>query len=399
MGQGIDMTVNRLPARTWNWLHMNESSLSCIGADQLCTADANVSGSGVRFTPTDKHAAAFAETPDWDEMETALGPDMDRLLEKRDERAAGAGQRTAADSLTAAEGKGSKKDTPSVLTYTYMAGARSMSRLYLHAEKDSELNVAILCRTAEAGAQLAEAGKDGAAPAAGQDIQADSLAALQIKVRAEDGAKVRIYLVQMLDAAFTALADIGGTAGADAEIELVRLELGAGQLYAGAAVELAGKRSRFEAHIGYAAKSGQHLDMNYTARHKGKKTESLMTASGVLAADSFKIFRGTIDFPNGCAGAKGTESEEVLLLGDSVVNQTIPLILCSEEDVEGNHGASIGRLDESMLFYLNARGIPTDEAERLMARAKLDAVCNMIPSKEVRNEVQRFMGGDEEEDA
>ena len=57
-------------------------------------------------------------------------------------------------------------------------------------------------------------------------------------------------------------------------------------------------------------------------------------------------------------GAKGDEKEDVLLVGDNMVNQTIPLILCAEEDVEGNHGASIGKLDENMLFYAATRGIP-----------------------------------------
>lgn len=51
-----------------------------------------------------------------------------------------------------------------------------------------------------------------------------------------------------------------------------------------------------------------------------------------------------------------------------MVNQTIPLILCGEEDVEGNHGATIGRLDEKMLFYLASRGIPEEAARSLLAR-------------------------------
>ena len=49
------------------------------------------------------------------------------------------------------------------------------------------------------------------------------------------------------------------------------------------------------------------------------------------------VFRGTIDFKFGAAGAEGEEKEDVLLLGDDVINQTIPLILCAEEDVQGNH--------------------------------------------------------------
>ncbi len=97
--------------------------------------------------------------------------------------------------------------------------------------------------------------------------------------------------------------------------------------------------------------------MNYVARHHGRKTESLMESSGVLSGEAFKLFRGTIDFVKGCPGSVGNEKEDVLLLGDDVVNQTIPLILCAEEDVEGNHGASIGELDEKTLFYLMSRGL------------------------------------------
>ena len=63
-----------------------------------------------------------------------------------------------------------------------------------------------------------------------------------------------------------------------------------------------------------------------------------------------KTFRGTIDFRCGSSGSVGDEQEDVLLLGENIVNKTIPLILCEEEDVDGRHGATIGRLPEDMLF-------------------------------------------------
>ena len=107
--------------------------------------------------------------------------------------------------------------------------------------------------------------------------------------------------------------------------------------------------------------------MNYTVRHHGKKTTSLMEASGILEEHSSKLFRSTIDFLRGCSGAKGDEREDILMLGDDLVNQTIPLILCQEEDVEGNHGASMGKLDDSVLYYLSSRGIPEEKAEQIMA--------------------------------
>ena len=128
-----------------------------------------------------------------------------------------------------------------------------------------------------------------------------------------------------------------------------------GKIYQGCQTELLGNESSLQSDIGYLLQDDQRLDMNYVALHEGKRTNSEINASGVLKDASSKLFRGTIDFQHGSAESVGAEKEDVLLMGDDVVNQTIPLILCAEEDVEGNHGASIGELDEKTLFYLACR--------------------------------------------
>ena len=86
---------------------------------------------------------------------------------------------------------------------------------------------------------------------------------------------------------------------------------------------------------------------------------------------------------------------DVLLLDDGVQNQTIPLILCAEEDVEGNHGASIGSLDDELIFYLESRGISEDAAYELMAKARLKAVCKKIPVEGLRAELNEMLDGEE----
>ena len=99
------------------------------------------------------------------------------------------------------------------------------------------------------------------------------------------------------------------------------------------------------------------------------------SAEGTLYDSAEKAFRGTIDLKRGCAGSEGKEEENVLLLGDDVINKTIPLILCTEEDVKGSHGASIGELEQGMLFYFEARGISREEAEKIVAKARLERLC------------------------
>ena len=78
---------------------------------------------------------------------------------------------------------------------------------------------------------------------------------------------------------------------------------------------------------------------------------------------------------------------DVLLMDDQVVNQTIPIILCAEEDVEGNHGATIGQLDEETLFYMQSRGLPEKEIYALMERGRLASVISKIPDPDFRDEL------------
>ena len=133
------------------------------------------------------------------------------------------------------------------------------------------------------------------------------------------------------------------------------------------------------------------MDINYVADQRGKKTDVLMNVKGVLMDKAVKTYRGTLDFKSGSSGSVGDEQEDTLLLSPDVVNRSMPVILCQEEDVEGRHGATIGQLGEDLLFYINSRGIDEKEAKRLMVRAKLDSVARLIPDPEIAEKVQYYI--------
>ena len=127
--------------------------------------------------------------------------------------------------------------------------------------------------------------------------------------------------------------------------------------------------------------------------HVGRNTRSDIDVSGALSDSAKKVFRGTIDFKNGSAGSTGSEQETVLLLGDDVVNRTVPLILCAEENVEGTHGATIGALDDDTLFYFESRGFDRDAAERLMARAVVERLAHDLGDDATAEAVQHELNG------
>lgn len=139
-----------------------------------------------------------------------MGTDVDRFLAN-----------SPAEYLTLGENE--VMDAPAVITYTYQPGTPAGDRLYLEAKAGSTMQVAVILRNETAG---------------------EGLAALQIKIKAEAGAVVKLSMVQVLDNGFTCLSDIGTTCADGASFELTKLELGSGKLYAGAAADLIRQRQQ-----------------------------------------------------------------------------------------------------------------------------------------------------------
>ena len=87
----------------------------------------------------------------------------------------------------------------------------------------------------------------------------------------------------------------------------------------------------------------------------------------------------------------GNEKETVLMLGDDVVNKTVPLILCAEENVVGNHGATIGELDDETLFYFESRGISRAQAENILARAAIERFARTVDDEALRAQILQML--------
>ena len=79
------------------------------------------------------------------------------------------------------------------------------------------------------------------------------------------------------------------------------------------------------------------------------------------------------------------------MLGDNVVNKTVPLILCAEENVEGTHGATIGELDDATLFYFESRGIDKEHASDIMARASVERIARLPGEPEFEKAVEEAL--------
>jgi Fe-S cluster assembly scaffold protein SufB len=220
----------------------------------------------------------------------------------------------------------------------------------------------------------------------------DDGALISLVAELSEEASLTVVLVRHANTAEKCFSDLQVNCKENARFHVIRVILGGQRSYDNFSVTLEGRGSSFQADIGYQLTGTEQYDVNCEAIHLGKRTESNIRSLGVLSQNAEKLLRGTIDFRTGCSGSVGGETEDVLLLDDTVVNKTVPTILCTEEDVSGNHGATIGRPDEQVLKYMASRGIEEDVAIKLMARAKLDAVIEKIPDEDLKQKIREENG-------
>lgn len=225
---------------------------------------------------------------------------------------------------------------------------------------------------------------DGGAPAGNDandsnasDSDALPTSAALTRIVVEAGAK--LHLIEMLgvNEGQQHLESVGLEVHQDAAVDVKQYALGGLTIGLGLTANLVGTRARLDLNNRYHATHEETLDINHLVRMRGTSTRAQLTESGVLNETAKKTLRATIDLVRGAKDAQGNEIETVMLLGDDVVNKTMPIILCDEDDVAGNHGATIGSVSPEQLDYLAARGLSHQAAEQLFVRALFeDAIIN-----------------------
>ena len=219
---------------------------------------------------------------------------------------------------------------------------------------------------------------DGDAPT-GSDANDDALptSAALTRIVVEAGAK--LHLIEMLgvNEGQQHLESVGLEIHQDAAVDVKQYALGGSTIGLGLTANLVGARARLDLNNRYHATHEETLDINHLVRMRGTSTRAQLTESGVLNEAAKKTLRATIDLVRGAKDAQGNEIETVMILGDDVVNKTMPAILCDEDDVAGNHGATIGSVSPEQLDYLAARGLSHQAAEQMFIRALFeDAIIN-----------------------
>ena len=208
-----------------------------------------------------------------------------------------------------------------------------------------------------------------------------------IEVEAEENSNVKIFISQRFSLDILSIQSVYYKVKKNANVEFIQVDLGSKENYLSYIGELAEKEANVSINSIYFGKNNQKLDFNYVANQIGQATNYDLSIKGALADRAQKTVRATIDLKRGSSTSKGSEQEYVTLLSDDIRNVAVPILLCTEDDVEGLHAASAGKIDEDILFYIMSRGFSETEAKRLILESKFAETIDLIDNEEIRKRV------------
>ncbi len=351
--------INKLPVRTWNWLGINDVSLRDTIPD-IKPYTKNPVKSGEALVKDISLKSDFSDKDIFLSLGTGMGAGAADFIKEYG---------NSGISLKVPTGRNIKE--PVLLEYNLdNDNSTAVDLNYIIAEDNSEITVVMMYRS-----------KDGC-PAFHGGLT---------YLYAGNNAVINLVQIQLLNEKSVHLNNIGAKLARGSKINFIQGELGGLKAVNGLQADLAGDGSSLNINSIFFGDNNRSLDFNYVANHIGRQSNSDMNLNGALMDNSRKVFRGTLDFKKGAAGAVGQESEYALLFGNRMKNISAPLILCGEEDVEGKHAANSGKIDEDKLFYMMSRGLDELSAKKMIIEAWFEPTIGKIPYSSLRTEITNYV--------
>lgn len=208
-----------------------------------------------------------------------------------------------------------------------------------------------------------------------------------LKLIARKSVKANISIVNMLNNNSYNFDSIENDLEEDSNLKYTIVDFGGKYSVSNYYSNIYGDSAKNDLKSVYLGIDNQVKDINYIAHLKGKKTDINIDVQGALKDSAKKNFKGTIDFKRGCKKAKGDENEFCILLSPKAKSIALPMLLCTEDDVEGNHSTASGKVDEKSLFYIMSRGFSEKEAIKLIVRARFNKIIERIKDDKIKEEI------------
>lgn len=221
----------------------------------------------------------------------------------------------------------------------------------------------------------------------------NNAANIVVEVITKPGAKVKFSAVDELGEQTTTYFNRRGHLLGDSQIEWAIGVMNQGDVIADFDSDLIGEGSHSEVKVVAISMGKQIQAIDTRVTNYGRHSIGHILQHGVIRERATLTFNGIGHIIKGAKGADAQQESRVLMLSDKARGDANPILLIDENDVTAGHAASVGRVDPEEMYYLMSRGIPKEEAERLVIRGFLGSVIAAIPLKAIRDELVETIEG------
>jgi Fe-S cluster assembly protein SufB len=207
----------------------------------------------------------------------------------------------------------------------------------------------------------------------------DSLHSAVVEIIVKKNARVRYTTIQNWSNNVYNLVTKRAIAETDATVEWVDCNLGSKLTMKYPSVYLMGEGAHGEILSLAFAGNGQHQDAGGKIVHVAPNTSSAIVSKSVSRGNGRTSYRGLLKVYEGAEHSSSTVRCDALLLDELSRSDTYPTMEVDEERVQIGHEASVSKLGEDQLFYLMARGIPEEEAAKMVVNGFVEPIVKELP--------------------
>jgi len=207
----------------------------------------------------------------------------------------------------------------------------------------------------------------------------DSLHSAVVELIARPGARIRYTTVQNWSQNVFNLVTKRATAAERATVEWVDCNLGSKVTMKYPSIYLLGEEAHGEIlSIAFAGK-GQHQDAGGKIIHAAPRTTSSVFAKSISKDGGRSTYRGLLEVAKGATGVRSKVVCDALLLDAESRSDTYPTIRIDENDANVGHEASVSKIGEEQLFYLQSHGLDEEEASKMIVNGFIEPVVKELP--------------------
>ncbi len=254
--------------------------------------------------------------------------------------------------------RGSKVERPLVIHHQWnQDGAACFPLVHVEVEENAEIEIVEIFHNAEV----------------------SSLVIPGTRINVGNGSNVNYQQVQNLNQNVWKLGTLDVSVAQQATFQGAIAAIGGAYARLKTSCSLNGRGASGKISAIYHGDNNQVLDFRTHQRHIARDTYSELLFKGVLDDESNSIYTGLIQVAKEASGTNAFQTNRTLKLCDQAWAESVPNLEIENNDVKCSHASTVSPVDENQRFYLESRGVPTFEAEKLIVHGFLQEVVSSLP--------------------